>query len=217
MPHRYVLKDAYWKMRIDHPYSMAAASDDLAATCGQAPIGESGEVLHPGDLMAQSRQVVATAQRIFSDLDIAAEDLAKVVIFTSVQEPEDLKSCVGQFRLAAPDGIPLYSVVIPPLFYDDLLLEVDFYAALPRPENDASPMLRSVVVELDFEVGSPRLFGHPGGCGPCRLDRCLVTTGLWIGERCEAVLLCARRGNCFLARTGSSSPDLVRGRAAGRQ
>ena len=43
MPKHHVTPDAFWKMRIDHPYSMLCIGSELAASCGQAPIGESGD------------------------------------------------------------------------------------------------------------------------------------------------------------------------------
>ena len=70
-------------MRIAHPYSMLASFDDLAVTCGQAAIGESGEVLFPGDLLSQTDRIIQTADKILRDAGMTRNDLERIVIFSS--------------------------------------------------------------------------------------------------------------------------------------
>ena len=148
MAHRYVLKDDYWKMRISHPYSMLCASDHLAATCGQAPIGEYGDVLFAGDLEQQSSQVIETMDRILGDAGMQRKDIERVVVFTSEHEKSLRESCMERFRQQAPGDATLYEILLPPLFYDDLLLEVDYYAI---PDRHVDHAVQSFSLSLNID------------------------------------------------------------------
>jgi enamine deaminase RidA (YjgF/YER057c/UK114 family) len=132
MLHRYVLKDDYWKMRIAHPYSMLCASENLAVTCGQAPMGEYGDVLFPGDLDKQTEQVIQTMDRILCDGNLSREDLERIVVFTSEYDRSRVDACLKRFQQTVATGTTVFSVLLPPLFYEDLLLEVDYYAIPDR-------------------------------------------------------------------------------------
>jgi enamine deaminase RidA (YjgF/YER057c/UK114 family) len=135
MPHRYVLKDDYWKMRISHPYSMLCASESLAVTCGQAPIGEYGDVLYPGDLGKQTEQVILTANRILIDGNLIRDDLERIVVFTSEYDRSKVDACLNQFQQTSASNTTVFPVLLPPLFYEDLLLEVDYYAVPNRQQQ----------------------------------------------------------------------------------
>tara|TARA_B100000676_G_scaffold104275_1_gene104068 strand:- start:10905 stop:11252 length:348 start_codon:yes stop_codon:yes gene_type:complete len=113
LANRHVLKDGYWKMRIKHPYSMVTACDDLAATCGQEAIAEHGEVLHGGDLLAQSRHIIATKQRTSRDLNLPAGDLSRVMLYTSETDPSRLEACASLFRQQTRNSPPVMAISIP--------------------------------------------------------------------------------------------------------
>ena len=154
MTHRYVLKDNYWKMRISHPYSMLCSSNELAVSCGQAPIGEYGDVLFPGDLGKQTNRVISTMKQILSDGNLSNDDLERVVVFVSAQNDVDTNDCLNRFKHSAPDSCTIFEVPLPPLFYDDLLLEVDYYAI---PKRSINPNISTFSISLDIDIHSDHL------------------------------------------------------------
>ena len=156
MSHRYVLKDNYWKMRISHPYSMLCSSDDLAVSCGQAPIGEYSNVLFSGDLGKLTNQVISTMKQILSDGNLSNDDLERIVVFGSAQYSVDTKDCLNRFKQSAPDSCTIFEVPLPPLFYDDLLLEVDYYAI---PKRSINPNISTFSISLNIDIDSEHLPG----------------------------------------------------------
>ncbi len=175
MPHRYVLTDQYWKMRIAHPYSMLACCDDLAVTCGQAAIGESGEVLFPGDLLSQTDRVIQTADKILRDAGMTRDDLERIVIFTSEVDRRRREQCLDRFRRQAPDTSTVYLVTLPPLFYPDLLVEVDYYGIPGRVSVQA---IRTFAIEVDVGPGLSKFPSRVSRAIQVTLDQRLQTLGL---------------------------------------
>ncbi|MCP4982299.1 MAG: hypothetical protein GY935_17615 [Gammaproteobacteria bacterium] len=140
-------------MRIQHPYSMLCSSDHLASTCGQAPIGETGEVLFPGNLLQQCDQVISTVDRILDDAKLNRQDIERIVVFTCEQKHTLRQACVQKFRHASSNST-VYPVQLPPLFYDDLLLEVDYYITPDRAKN---PAVRSFCVAQNLDSDNKSL------------------------------------------------------------
>ena len=174
-PHRYVLTDNYWKMRITHPYSMLAACDHLAASCGQAPVGEAGEVLFPGDLAEQSDQVIGTMDRILADAGLSRGDLERTVIYTSETDSHRLQHCLERFTAQAPESSTVYLVGLPPLFYDGLLVEVDYYAI---PGRALDQNLHSFAIRIDIDPRATSLTESWDRLARAAIDQHLQRTAL---------------------------------------
>ena len=133
---------------------MLCASHELAASCGQAPIGEFGDVLYSGNMAKQTRQVIATMDRILADAQLSSDHLERIVVFTSVQEAAAVRKSLEEFRNNAPKEVNIFAVPLPPLFYDDLLLEVDYYAL---PQMRDKPNLVTFSISIDINPTLTRL------------------------------------------------------------
>ena len=113
----------------------------MAYIGGQVDKDIEGLVLHHYDLKTQTRVVVNHIQTVLRDLDIALDDIVKLVAFYVNDGSVDEDAFLADLRsqLGAGPAPALTTVPIPYLAYPGMLLEIDTIAmrgedqtALPR-------------------------------------------------------------------------------------
>lgn len=124
--------DKVWRMRIDHPYSMFVRDGDMAWSCGQCPLDAKGEVLYPGNLLAQAVVVCDFIKRFMRDIGCAASALGRVVAYYVKQQPGDEQMLTRLLRDRLGDDLQIIPVAVPYFYYDGMLLEIDVYASASR-------------------------------------------------------------------------------------
>ncbi|HTN98115.1 MAG TPA: hypothetical protein VL101_14175 [Nordella sp.] len=124
--------DKVWRMRIDHPYSMFVRDGDMAWSCGQCPLDATGEVLYPGDLLAQGLVVCDFIKRFTREIGCTVASLGRVVVYYVKREPDDAATLLQLLRDSLGDGLQVIPVAVPHFYYDGMLLEIDVYAANSR-------------------------------------------------------------------------------------
>jgi len=111
---------------------------------GQVDKDIKGLVLHHYDLKTQTRVVVNHIQTVLRDLDIALDDIVKLVVFYVNDGSVDEDAFLADLRsqLGAGPAPALTTVPIPYLAYPGMLVEIDTIAmrsedqtALPRPAS----------------------------------------------------------------------------------
>lgn len=124
--------DKVWRMRIDHPYSMLVRDGDMAWSCGQCPLDQEGEVLYPGDLLAQAVVVCDFIKRFLREIGCPASSLGRVVAYFVKRTPGDEQMLLRLLHDRLGDDLQIIPVSVPHFYYEGMLLEVDIYASTSR-------------------------------------------------------------------------------------
>jgi enamine deaminase RidA (YjgF/YER057c/UK114 family) len=108
-------------------------SGRTAYLAGQCPLDESGTVVGPGDLLAQTDQVVANAVAALSAAGATPSDVVRSVIYVASAERADLSAVwqrlnEGPLAQAFTTASTLLGVAV--LGFPGQLVEVDLTAAL---------------------------------------------------------------------------------------
>lgn len=166
-----------WNMPVPVTCSLAVAADGLAASCGQCPLDDVGQVLAPGDAGQQAALVARMGQGVLSHLP--GFRAALLTVYHDCADPaEVLEPLAEAFPQAA-----LAPVRLPHFYYPGMRIEVDLYAfaAAPRTTRLTDGTARLTLVE-----GGPLTFGHLSGpdittCLPllARIDETRLLGAQW--------------------------------------
>ena len=115
-----------WSMRIDVPYSFLVVDDGHAWSCGQLALDDRGEVLAPGDLIAQARTVAANLETILQRAGLARDEIGRLALYHGPSTDEVLDAALAVFTRAFP-GCLLTPIEVPHFYYDGVELEVDLF------------------------------------------------------------------------------------------
>lgn len=126
---RYLPFESVWKMRIDHPYSLFVRDGNLLWSCGQCPLNETGEVLHPNDLFAQAAEVSAFIDQFLSKIDADRSHIAQLVVYHVKTGGTDALELRRLFRERFGEKVIVLPVSIPHFYYDGMMIEVDVYGS----------------------------------------------------------------------------------------
>ena len=77
----YVPFQSGWRMRIDHPYSLWVRDRELCWSCGQCPLDPDGQVMAPGDFLAQTRYVASLIEQSLRSRQLRNAHVAKLVVY----------------------------------------------------------------------------------------------------------------------------------------
>lgn len=128
-----------WLIPVSHKHGIHAGR--MAYVGGQVDKDIKGLVLHHYDLKTQTRVVVNHIQTVLRDLDLALDDIVKLVAFYVNDGSVDEDAFLADLRsqLGAGPAPALTTVPIPYLAYPGMLVEIDTIAmrgedqtALPR-------------------------------------------------------------------------------------
>ncbi len=116
------------------PYAYAAVSDPGARTvhlAGACPLDAGGDVVAPGDVVAQTRQVMANLRVALAEAGAAIEDVVFVRVLVASSERSDLVDAWQTYKDDFGDHDPpatLQGVTV--LGYPDQLVEVEAVASV---------------------------------------------------------------------------------------
>ncbi len=110
-----------------------ARGSRLVFTAGQVPLDQGGELVGPGDLAAQTRQVLANLEATLAAAGATTDDVVKTTIFVVAGEQEDLPTAWRAFQeFSAPGlgGAPSTLLGVSRLGYTGQLVEIEAIAVL---------------------------------------------------------------------------------------
>jgi enamine deaminase RidA (YjgF/YER057c/UK114 family) len=115
------------------------AGNRLLYIAGEVPLDSTGRLIGPGDFRAQAVQVFENLRRALAAAGSTFKDVVKlnyyIVDATQVQMVRDVRD--RYVNTAAPPASTL--VEVRRLFRDDVLIEVEAVAVVPRPASPRSP------------------------------------------------------------------------------
>lgn len=116
-----------WNMPVPVACSLAVAAEGVAATCGQCPLDDAGQVRSHGDARAQAALIAQMGERVLSHLP--GFSAALLTVYHDCADPEDV---LGPLAAAFPNAT-LAPVRLPHFYYPGMRIEVDFYAIASHP------------------------------------------------------------------------------------
>jgi enamine deaminase RidA (YjgF/YER057c/UK114 family) len=121
----------------DAPYAYAArVPGDLVFTAGACPLGDAGEVVHPGDLGAQAEQVMRNLRIALEAAGCSLADVAKTTVYVASSDRADLVAAWQVVSAAFGEhDAPSTLLGVAVLGYPGQLVEVEAVAVLPSAEG----------------------------------------------------------------------------------
>ena len=110
-----------------------ARGSKLVFTAGHVPLDQAGNLVGPGDLGAQTRQVLANLEAALAEAGATPQDVVKTTIFVVAGEQEDLPAAWRAFREFAAPGLrsaPSTLLGVSRLGYTGQLVEIEAVAIL---------------------------------------------------------------------------------------
>lgn len=105
----------------------------LVFLAGQCPLDARGDLVGPGDLVVQTRQVAGNIDLALTAVGATAEDVVRTVVYVVSRDRADLAAVWAELRgsvVAAAFGSAATLLGVAQLGYPGQLVEVDVTAAL---------------------------------------------------------------------------------------
>jgi enamine deaminase RidA (YjgF/YER057c/UK114 family) len=117
------------------PYAYAAVTPpgrQLVFTAGACPLDRAGEVVSPGDVAAQTAQVMDNLEAALRAAGAELHDIVKTTVYVSSPRREDLVSAWNVVRERFGDhDAPSTLLGVAALGYPEQLVEVEAVASVP--------------------------------------------------------------------------------------
>ncbi|MFW0783283.1 RidA family protein [Gordonia sp. CPCC 206044] len=111
-------------------YSAAVAPGPLLFTAGISPLDADGAIVHPGDVVAQTRTCLEHLRTVLAERDASFDDVVKLTIYVAEQLQADLvvawQTVAAEFAAPVP---PAMLMGVSVLAYDGQLVEIEAIAA----------------------------------------------------------------------------------------
>ncbi|WP_205473828.1 RidA family protein [Nocardioides sp. SYSU D00038] len=117
----------------DVPYAYAAlAEGSLVLTAGACPLDEAGEVVAPGDVVAQAHRVVTNLVSALAAAGCSLTDVARTTVYVATTDRADLTAAWDVVSAAFGEhDVPSTLVGVTVLGWPDQLVEVEAVAVRP--------------------------------------------------------------------------------------
>jgi enamine deaminase RidA (YjgF/YER057c/UK114 family) len=130
LPRHHAWPDDHWDWPVHLPYRHAIRCGDLCFLGGQVPLSPSSDLLHEGDLVAQTRAAMDYIERALQGV---GSDLRHVVRVNSyyvggASQETLLLNARARFERFQPPGTTSTGVPLPYLAYPGMLTEIDVIA-----------------------------------------------------------------------------------------
>jgi enamine deaminase RidA (YjgF/YER057c/UK114 family) len=116
------------------PYAYAAVASDvtrLVFTAGACPLDAAGDTVAPGDIPAQTRQVMANLVTALNAAGVELTDVVKTTVYVASNQQPDLVAAWDVVAETFGDhDVPSTLLGVAVLGYPDQLVEVEAVAAL---------------------------------------------------------------------------------------
>jgi enamine deaminase RidA (YjgF/YER057c/UK114 family) len=115
-----------------------ARGSRLVFTAGQVPLDEAGRLVGPGDLVAQTHQVLANLAATLAAAGASPEDVVKSTVYVVAREQDDLAAvwrAFQEFGLPGLRGAPSTLLAVSRLGYTGQLVEIEAVAVVDERED----------------------------------------------------------------------------------
>jgi enamine deaminase RidA (YjgF/YER057c/UK114 family) len=115
-------------MQVDVPVSTMVRDDDFGWTCGQCPLDRDGDVVAPGDLVAQVKFVCQMIETVLQRAGFDIQSVGKLNVYFCEDNP-GVRELAHQLltRQFAHNPV-LVLIPVPHFYYAGMLVEIDVFA-----------------------------------------------------------------------------------------
>jgi enamine deaminase RidA (YjgF/YER057c/UK114 family) len=123
--------EGHWNWPIPVTHKHGVRQGDLCFVGGQVDLDPDGNVLHAGDIAAQTPVAIASLGRVLEDLGSGLSDLVKIVVYHVDDGSLDESTLIASLADALPSERPAFCTVpVPYLAYPGMLIEIEGVAAI---------------------------------------------------------------------------------------
>ncbi len=116
-----------------YAYAATAAGTGLVFTAGACPLDDQGQVIAPGDIVAQTRQALDNLRVALGECGATVRDVLKTTVYVSSSRREDLVVAWNEVAAAFGDHDPPSTLLgVAVLGYPDQLVEIEATAFVAR-------------------------------------------------------------------------------------
>lgn len=124
--------EGHWDWPIKVPFKHGVKAGNMIFVGGQVALDDKGRVLHPGDIVAQSRIAMENIKRVLAEYGATMDDVVKMNTFYVGQGTQEDWEVAARIRASyykepgpAATGIPLPTLALP-----GLMIEIEVIAAV---------------------------------------------------------------------------------------
>jgi reactive intermediate/imine deaminase len=122
-------RDTAWDRKMH--YSQAVRVGDTIYISGQVALDDAGNVVGPGDIVAQTRQAVRNIEAVLASQGATLRDVVKITVFMTQRTPGMVQAydkTMGEFF---PDNCPASTLVeVKSLVLRELMVEIESVAVV---------------------------------------------------------------------------------------
>lgn len=115
-------------MQVDVPVSTMVRDGEFGWTCGQCPLDRKGEVLSPGDLVAQAGHVCDMIEHVLARGGFDTAMIGKLNVYFAEAAPGGGNAALEVFARRFSHHPVIVPIPVPYFYYDGMMLEVDVFA-----------------------------------------------------------------------------------------
>ena len=122
--------EGHWDWPIKLPYKHGVKHGNMIFVGGQVALGQQGNVLHPGDIVAQTRIAMENVKAVLAGFGATLDDVVKVNIFyvgTGTKENWETAARVRASYFKDP-GPAATGIPVPFLAYEGMMTEIEVIA-----------------------------------------------------------------------------------------
>jgi enamine deaminase RidA (YjgF/YER057c/UK114 family) len=117
---------------VPYSYTAVAPAGETVFTAGACPLDADGNVVAPGDVEAQARQVLANLRAALDAAGCGLEDIVKTTVYVATADRDELVRAWSVVEAAfGSDGPPSTLLGVAVLGWPGQLVEVEAVALLP--------------------------------------------------------------------------------------
>ena len=129
-PIRYSWPEGHWDWTTHLPYKHGNRFGDVIHLGGQVALDTNAEVLHPNDIVEQTKIALANIKTILADLGASMDDIVKVTTFyqgNASAEGLHKNLCIRSNAFQTP-GPATSGIPVPYLVYENMVIEIEVIA-----------------------------------------------------------------------------------------
>lgn len=123
-------------MQVEVPVSTMVCDDDHGWTCGQCPLDEHGQVVAPGNLVAQAVFVCDMIETVVRRGGFDNASVTKLNVYHSHTAHGEAQAALKVFHDRFAEGPVIVPIRVPHFYYDGMMIEVDVFTGPPIQARD---------------------------------------------------------------------------------
>ena len=134
-------------MQVDVPVSTMVRDGEFGWTCGQCPLDRTGEVLSPGDLVAQAGHVCDMIEHVLARGGFDNAMIGKLNVYFAEAESGEGDAALEVFARRFTHRPVIVPIPVPYFYYDGMMLEVDVFAGQNASAKSAETVDKVQIVD----------------------------------------------------------------------